>query len=106
MSELIDNRCERANFNGQLLATASALALIGYIGAIGVAKAEDDDRPTVWIELGTQLERATGDGHADSPLFFQHIDSTFTSPKTIADSLPLTIGPEGKITFQPKSSDW
>lgn len=106
MSELIDTRDHRTNFNHQLLATASALALIGYVASADTVKAEDSDRPTVWIELGAQLEQANGGNKSYVPPFYGQLDPAFTSPTKIQGELPWALGPEAKISFQPKNTDW
>jgi len=53
MSELVTTR-PHTDTRLRLLATVSALSLLTV--AASQAKAEDADRPTVWIELGGQLE--------------------------------------------------
>lgn len=106
MSELINTANACATMHRQLLTTASAIALIGYVSTSNIARANDADRPTVWIEVGGQMERASGGDHAYSPAFFELIDSEITSPSKVADGLPLGFGPEGKISFSPKGSDW
>ncbi|HTO39350.1 MAG TPA: hypothetical protein VL026_00130 [Rhizomicrobium sp.] len=121
MSELITIREHRAFTTKHLLATVSALALTGYIASSTAAKADDATRPTVWVELGGQME------------FLQGASSTFTAPFMSvepkgapegADYIlpagaynPDLFGPsqrpvrrafglEGKVLFQPEASDW
>ena len=53
MSELIDTQHSRRNCRWYLMATASFAALASLSTG---AFADDADRPTVWIELGGQLE--------------------------------------------------
>ena len=62
MSELINARDNRATIRWKLLTSASALALTAYVSCGSVARAEDTDRPTIWIELGGQMESVTGEG--------------------------------------------
>ena len=57
MSELINTQNTRGEFRWQLLTTVSVLAFSGVLYAGDAAQAGDADRPTVWIELGGQLER-------------------------------------------------
>ncbi|HVP86426.1 MAG TPA: hypothetical protein VMS78_17025 [Rhizomicrobium sp.] len=109
MSELI-NGCGRTAFRGQFLATASALALAACIAATDTAKAEDTDRPTVWIELGGQMEMSQG---MTSPFTAPFMSITPTpevyqgvSFTDSQKSARFTIGGEGKITIQPEDSDW
>jgi hypothetical protein len=89
----------------RLLATASALSLL----AMGVsrAQAEEADRPTVWIELGAQLERVDGGLERFAPPFVGTIDtSAFTSPIVPQKPPRYAIGGEAKFSFQPEESDW
>jgi len=105
MSELIDQRNDK-NLRRQLLTTASALVLVLY-GA--ESKAEDTDRPTVWIEIGGQLERM--------PRFEDSISPTFAvrtprpsfetvSPLSLLQAPRYATGVEGKLTFEPSGSAW
>lgn len=105
MSELINTPDVRGMVQRNLLATASALAIIGNVAAADVASADDAERPTAWIEFGGQLERASGGDPAYSPSFFDILDPQVTSPSKIVDQLPMGFGPEGKISFQPHGSD-
>jgi hypothetical protein len=101
MSELVITR--RTDFRWQLLSTVSALAFIGAI--TGSARAENADRPTVWIELGTQLERVDGGSASFAPPFA--IDpAIFTSPSKVQRLPRYATGGEGKLSFRPEDSDW
>jgi hypothetical protein len=105
MSELITTSA-RAHTRLQLLGTASALALLV---AASTAKAEDTDRPTVWIELGGQLARMDGGEQQFVPPFI--VKTPRPAPETIS---PLSVGHpprhsfdgEGKLTFAPKDTNW
>ena len=57
MSELTHSNAKAGDLRWQLLTTASALALITSVIGQGAQAGEDADRPTVWVELGGQLER-------------------------------------------------
>jgi hypothetical protein len=97
-------------FRRQLLTSVSAFALLGSVHAQGEANADDDtDRPLVWIELGGQMERQTGQGDPYAPPFVANYPSSEaykTSPQQL-DKPPLfSIGGEGALTFQPDGSDW
>jgi len=105
MSELIKNQ-SRNDFRWHLLTTVSALSLAVTLSS----RAEAADKPTVWIELGGQLERIDG---VEDP--FQ-APFTQLSP-TPAPYLPISpdraqkpaiysYGAEGKITVKPNGSDW
>ncbi len=110
MSELKDARAGKSGFRVNLLATASALALTAQVASAGTASAEDADRPTVWIELGGQMD------------LMQGMSDPFTAPFM---SLSPTPGPyqhgsfvdherpphhafglDGRILLQPEHSDW
>jgi len=107
MSELII-RAACADTRWQLLTTVSALALLTVV--VADAKAEDVDRPTVWIELGGQLERMDGvNGRFIEP--FMLVTPT---PGILNAASPIDaqrpprygIGGEAKISFEPKGMDW
>jgi len=107
MSELIQKNDNRATIRWKLLTSASALALTAYVSA---ARAEDASRPTIWIELGGQVEQIEGAG---SPFTAPFMSVTPTPPPYKGISFPdiqhparLAFGEEGKITFQPEDSDW
>ncbi len=109
MSELIQTH-SCTTVRRQFLATASALALIAYIGATDAAKAEDT-RPTVWIDLGGQMEQLQGVSTPFTPPFMTAISPT---PGPYANNIfadtqrpaRLAFGLEGGATFQPQGSDW
>jgi hypothetical protein len=106
MSELIENKGQN-NLQWQLLTTVSAAALL--IAVSTPATAQDTDRPTVWIELGGQLERLQGreDIYA-APFVLQNLDAPLNSVSpTVAQRPPRhEFGGEGKLSFQPANSDW
>lgn len=109
MSELIQTR-NRTTIRKQFLATASTLALTAYVAASDAAKAEDA-RPTVWIELGGQMEQVQGVSAPFSPPFMTAISPT---PGPYANNIfsdtqrpgRLAFGFDGAAMFQPGGSDW
>lgn len=107
MSELIGTRDNRATIRWKLLTSASALALTVYASA---AKAEDADRPLIWLELGGQMETIGGQGEVFAPPFLAaNPDSPVLQKVTPlqAQKLPkFNFGEDGKISFQPEGSDW
>lgn len=111
MSELIERRSNRANIRWQLMATVSALGLTAYAASTTTGKAEDADRPTVWIELGGQMEFVQGTSTPFTAPFMTAISPT---PGPYANDIFLqgqrparaAFGFNGKATFQPESSDW
>jgi hypothetical protein len=106
MSELIQND-GRPNLRWKLLTGVSALALAA---SVAVAHAEDSSRPTVWIELGGQLERQTGQGDTYTPSFIlTNPDSPAFNPVSPLhyERPPLySTGLNGKITLSPHGTDW
>jgi hypothetical protein len=110
MSDLMNARTDRNGFRVQLLSTASAAAILASVMAVDAAKAADDERPTVWIELGGQLERQSGLGDPfEAP--FMLVTPT---PKPYEKGSPIaaqrapnySLGGEGKLTLEPQGSDW
>ncbi|HEY4124709.1 MAG TPA: hypothetical protein VGM36_08855 [Rhizomicrobium sp.] len=105
MSELITTR--RADFRWQLLTTVSALSLLG--AATTQAKAEDTDRPTVWIELGAQSERLDSSQQEFVPPFLAHSVRAplwNETPMSVERPGRYAIGGEGKISFEPAGTNW
>ncbi len=106
MSELITTRAG-ANTRLHLLATVSALSLLTIVAS--QAKAEDADRPTVWIEFGGQLERMDAGQEQFAPPFI--LATPRPAPETVS---PLSVGhpprysfgSEGKISFEPEDTNW
>jgi hypothetical protein len=85
------------------LATASALALLGYSAE---AIARSDDEPQVWIELGGQVSRLDVGQESFLPEIMEDRPSIF-HPSTKLEKLPhQSFDETGKISFQPKRSDW
>lgn len=93
-----------ARIRKTLLTTASALVLAAYGES---AQAADNDRPTVWIEGGSQFESLVEKNN----LFVPPLDADtrsggFPSLTTLEDTLGKTYGGQGSISFQPNGSDW
>ena len=105
MSELTNER--RRNFRRELLISASALALTAYISSTALAKAEDSGQQQIWIELGGQFEMLSTKEQSYVPPFFAQPPSfTSIAPQKIEKPLDSSFGADGKISFQPKDSDW
>ncbi|HVT25556.1 MAG TPA: hypothetical protein VHD95_13105 [Rhizomicrobium sp.] len=103
MSELINTR--QTNTRRHLLATVSALALA--VGATETSASED--RPTVWIELGAQIERLNVDQQSFAPGFVSRYagSSAFDPSPLDPQKLPkYGIGGEASISFAPHDTDW
>jgi hypothetical protein len=105
MSELMNNR---RNLRRQLLATASVLALAGFVVTTPGARAsgDDADRPTIWIDLGGQLERIDRGGDLPDVPFDSSVQAPLRSPNAIDRAPPFSYGGEAGISFQPQNSDW
>jgi iron complex outermembrane recepter protein len=107
MSELIHAQRGQSNFRWHLLASVSAAALVASAYASGRALAEDDaDRPTVWIELGGQLDRMDDQQQQFAPPYVVNIPNTFFSPVNFQKPLQSSFGVDGAISFEPEGSDW
>ena len=107
MNELMIVRCR--NIRWELMTTVSALALlVSVYGADRALAADKDaDRPTVWIEIGVQLEQVSELGDPfDPPFVPEIIKDGFASPLELQRALSQSIGGEGKISLQPENSDW
>jgi hypothetical protein len=117
MSELIVFD-RRAMSRKQLLATASAFVLTSYVVSTDAAQAADSDRPTVWIELGGQMEYLQG---TSRPFVapFMSVPPRVTGDIILPpDSYSTDIFPEnqqvsrsalglqGRVDFHPEGSDW
>ena len=110
MSELISVHNKRYFLNKDLLAGVSAVALSAYVASTGLAQAGDADRPTIWIELGGQLEMTQGTSAPFTAPFM-----SFSPQPDLYRGFPFidsqkaahfSIGGEGKIIVQPENSDW
>ncbi len=108
MSELLISKIQLTSIRRGLLANASLLALLGYFGASQCALgAAGDDAPTVWIELGGQLERTYSPRDLFAPPFMDKTPADPLEPMISAQNPPpFSVGGEGRITFMPRNSDW
>lgn len=102
----------RQELRWRLLTTVSAVSLLvsvyGSDEAIGAD--QTSGRPTVWIEFGGQMERASGQGDVFVPAFLAANASSAvlqpTTPVQAQRPSKFSFGGEGKISIQPESSDW
>ena len=108
MSELIQHNDNRATIRWKLLTGVSALALTAYVSSANFAKAEDADRPIVWIDLGGQMEQMQGVTGSFTAPFMSVTPTPAPYRGNIFDqSAPrFSFGEDGKISFQPEDSDW
>lgn len=108
MSELYTSQNDREHIHLDLLASVSVLAILGLLAATGGADAfETDNRPTVWVELGGQLERVDG----GATPFTTSLDSSIVgagmiSPSEFQRSPRYSIGGEARAIFEPAQSNW
>jgi iron complex outermembrane recepter protein len=109
MSELINTRDNRTIIHWKLLTSASALALTATVSTMNVAKAEDADRPLIWIEVGGQFDQFSGQGGPFVPPFVNTTDwgaYDLKSPAVIQNMNISSIGGNASISLQPADSDW
>jgi hypothetical protein len=107
MSELINTHSDRKVFRETLLTTACGLALLTYVGVSSQAKAENAERPTVWIELGGQLERMGNSEEIFDPPFVSKFDHLNFQPVLSQLRPPrYSNGAEGKLSLMPRDLDW
>jgi hypothetical protein len=106
MSELLNRQNARAEFRRRLLVTVSSVALLASIYGVGSARAEDADRPLVWIELGGQGEQMGGNQGPFAPPFAVNMPNTFFSLIGAQNLRRYSFGEEGSISFEPAESDW
>jgi iron complex outermembrane recepter protein len=111
MNELM-NKSYRHAIRWKLLSTVSALALFGAVYGTGESRAadQDADRPTLWIELGGQLEHANGQGEPFAPAFLAAYPNSpvlqSPTPLQAQNPRPFSFAEEGRISFQPEDSNW
>jgi hypothetical protein len=111
MNELIGKKKIEVDLHKQLLATASALALTAYVASAECAQANDTDRPTVWVEIGGQVEQTQGTSGQFSAPFMTALTPTpdvYGNDIFIKNQRParLGFGAEGSLSFQPENSKW
>jgi hypothetical protein len=109
MSELTNTRSTHGSVRHSLFATASITALLGYMAASSGARAVpgDEQRPTVWIELGGQMEHTSGETGIFLPPFSSKQTSADLAVVAGAQQLPPSAaGFDGKISFEPGDSNW
>ncbi len=127
MSELIQQNDNRATIRWKLLTGTSAMALAAYVASTALARADDVDRPQLWIELGGQMELMQGTASTFTAPFFSFPTSPPAfRPHIVGDVYPtgtpdvygrksfaqrqvpprISVGGNASITFQPEDSDW
>jgi len=103
MSELIITS-EASQAKRPLLTSASVLTLLAALPQVAAA---DDSRPTVWIEVGTQLERLTDGQDSFAPHFVTTmLENPFTSPTEVQRPPRYSFGQEARISVALEGTDW
>ena len=109
MSELIA-KTTPFNSRWRLMTTACALALLASLEGTSRAIADDASDPSVWIEVGGQLERIGGTGDRFIAPFMAITPTPepykFASPIDAVRPPGYAAGEEVKITFEPKDTNW
>ncbi len=106
MSERITTHDNRAAIRWKLLTGASALALTAYVSSAAAARAEDANRPLIWLEVDGQFSRLQDSQEIYAPPFLALTPSIFARPDG-AERPPLySIDKGGSISFQPDDSGW
>jgi iron complex outermembrane receptor protein len=111
MSESTNTQNSERRIRRYLLTTVSALALLASVGTRDARAVDDDiDRPTIWIELGSQLEHIEGQGDPSTPGFLTMNPNspvlTPMSPIQAQNPPPLNFTEDGTVSFQPEDSNW
>lgn len=107
MSELIQTNIGNRFFREKLLTTVCGLALLAASGIADEANARDARSPTVWIELGGQLERMGNSEEIFAPAFLDKFEAKGLDSGLPQQRPPLySNGAEGKISFMPDGMDW
>lgn len=108
MSELI-NASENSIFiRNRLLATASAAVLLAYVSLGETALAANSNHPTVWLELGGQMESVEGSIGPFTASFMSTPSDAYDPKRLITDqrAARFAFGFEGKAVVEPQDSDW
>jgi hypothetical protein len=102
-------RVKRGDIRRGLLAGVSATALLASVYmAPGAAKAgEEEGRPTVWLELGAQVDHVDAGLQRFAPPFVSLNEGNgFTSASAAQKPPRYAVGGEGKIIFAPEDTTW
>jgi len=109
MSELMNVSATGSKVRWRLLATASLLALLAGPSSSNAA-GTDDERPTVWVELGGQLSHIDGIGDRFTPDFTQVTPTpgpfSPISPIDLQKPPRYGFGGEGRIVLAPEHTNW
>ncbi len=107
MSEILKNPNNVAKFRWNQLVTTSTLALLSYLqGTPGAGAADGASKPSLWIELGGQLNRL-GDGEETfAPSLFDARPSMFDPSQPFERPSRYSLDETAAISLRPGHSDW
>lgn len=108
MSELMNAPVKQYHLRWHLLATVSTAVFFASLEfANGAHAATDDDRPTVWFELGGQLSQVNAFGDPFVPSFTEQLrQDGFEAPTNLESALSQDFGGEAAVSIQPEHSNW
>lgn len=109
MSELINEHCTNRAFHWQLLNSVSALAILALLYSENGAIASADAKPTVWIELGGQLEEVSNAQEMFAPPFILRTPrppAEEISPAGSEHAPRSSKGGEASILISPGELGW
>jgi hypothetical protein len=106
MSELIQKTDNRTAIRLQLLSSVSAIVLVAQTASITQARAEDADRPTLWIELGGQWSTLQDGVETFNPPLTAGRPSKFEPSQKFEKQARHGFDEYGAISLQPDGSDW
>ena len=104
MSELICKNNRYANTRWKFLTGVSVLALSASVASPESARAEDIDRPTVWIELGGQLSHIESGQEAFAPAIMDGRPSIFSPSQKFEKQPSYGFEETGAISIEPDHS--
>ncbi len=103
MSELA-TKLHESNAKWRLLTGVSVYALIAVVSQV---RAATNDRPTIWVEAGVQLDRLTNGQEPFAPPFVSSLlQNPFTPPQQVQKPPLYAFGQEGSVSIQPEGSEW
>ncbi|HVT23344.1 MAG TPA: hypothetical protein VHD95_01860 [Rhizomicrobium sp.] len=106
MSELIQKSDSREEIRWKLLTGVSALVLAAYMASTTQARAEDTDRPTVWIELGGQWSTLQDGVETFNPALMAGRPDKFEPSQKFEKPARHGFDEFGAISLQPEGSNW
>jgi hypothetical protein len=107
MNEFISIAAGKKTSRASLLMTVSALAIIAVGADAHGVRAGEDSHPSVWIELGGQLERIDRHDERYMPPFTDSlVQAGLISPAEAQTPPRYGQGGEAKFVIEPQGSDW